>query len=137
MPLQNLNLVAIRVRYEEEFRHQGAVTVEFLHRIWIEAELFKPLVFGVNVADRKRQMAVAGAVGICLCAAMVDGQLDFKIIRVVLEVNQREAIEIKAVFHFQAESLAVKIDGLRFVHDPYHCVNGFRHDQFPIFACWQ
>ena len=62
MPLQHLDLVAVRILYEEEAGHQCAVAMEFLDRCRIQAELGEPPVLTVQIADRQRQMAVAAAV---------------------------------------------------------------------------
>src|SRR5689334_22379239 len=61
MPLQHLDPVAVGVGDEEEVRRQGAVAVEFLHRLRIEAFRGKAGMLGPDIGHHDGNMAVAVA----------------------------------------------------------------------------
>ncbi len=66
MPLQHLDLVAVRVLHEEEARHQGAVAKELFDVGGLQAGFAKAAVLGVEIVDRKGDVAVAVAVPVGL-----------------------------------------------------------------------
>jgi hypothetical protein len=98
--LQDLDPVAVRVLDEEEARHQRALALEFLDVGRIEPLLLEAAVLGVQVADRKGDVAVAVAMLIRLLAALVDGELDLEVALGVAQIDQREVVEVEAVRAF-------------------------------------
>ena len=110
MPLQHLDLVAVGVGDEEELGHQRSVAMEFLDRIGIEAGLAEARVLAVDIIDADSEMAVARAMRIGFAAAVVDGELDLEIRFAVLQVDERETVELETVLDPEAEGLGIEID---------------------------
>src|SRR4051794_23722584 len=131
VPLQDLDLVAVRVLDEEEPRHQPAVAVELLDRLRGDAGLGQAPVLAVEVVHAEGDVAVAVAVRVGLGAALVQRQLDLEVRLGVAQVDQREAVEVEAVGHVQAQRGAVERDRLVEVEDVDHHMNGFGHAWAP------
>src|SRR5262245_41301568 len=79
VPLQNLDLVPIGVRDEEESRHQATIAVELLDRIRPEAGGGQAGMHPIQVVHAERDMPIAVAVLVGLGAALVERELDLEI----------------------------------------------------------
>ena len=73
MLLQHLDLVPVRILHEKETRHQRAVAMELLDRVWRQTQFFEPCVLAVQILHRERDMAIGIAVIIGLGPTLVDG----------------------------------------------------------------
>src|SRR3954453_12808943 len=133
VPLQDLDLVAVRILNEEEPRHQPAVAVELLDRLRGDAGLGQAPVLAVEVVHAEGDMPVAVAMRVGLDAALVQGQLDLEVRLGVAQVDQREAVEVEAVGHLQAQRGSVEGDRPVEVEDADHHVDGFCHAWPPCF----
>jgi hypothetical protein len=127
VPLQDLNLVAVRVLDEEEPRHQAAVAVKFLNRLRADPGLAEPRVQAVEVVDAERDVAVALAVGVGLGPPLVQGQLDLEVGLRVAQVDQGEAVEVEPVGNVQAERRAIERNRPVEVEHADHQVDGLGH----------
>src|SRR3954464_9796799 len=110
VPLQDFNLVAVRILNEEEPRHQPAVAVKLLDRLRGDAGLGQAPVVAVEVVHAEGDVAVAVTVRVGLGAALVHGQLDPDIVPAIAQVDQRKAVEVEAVSHVQAQRGSVEGD---------------------------
>src|SRR4051812_12045688 len=97
VPLQDFDLVAVRILNEEEPCHQPAVAVKLLDRLRGDAGLGQAPVVAVEVVHAEGDVAVAVAVRVGLGAALVQGQLDLEVGLGVAQVDQREIVEVKAL----------------------------------------
>src|SRR3954467_781185 len=79
VPLQDLDLVAVRILNEEEPRHQPAVAVKLLDRLRGDAGLGQAPVVAIEVVHAEGDVPVAVAVRVGLGAALVQGQLDLEV----------------------------------------------------------
>src|SRR3954453_14233062 len=71
VPLQNLDLVAVRVLDEEEPRHQATVAVKLLDRLRGDSGLGQAPVLAVDIVHAEGHVPVSVAVGVGLGAAVV------------------------------------------------------------------
>src|SRR3954466_14778779 len=131
VPLQDLDPVAVRVLDEEEPRHQATVAVELLDRLRGDAGLGQAPVLAVEVVHAEGDVAVAVAMRVGLGTALVQGQLDLEVGLGVAQVDQREAVEVEAVSHVQAQRGSVEGDRPVEIEDADHHVNGFGHAWAP------
>src|SRR5215467_6940398 len=125
--LQNLDLVAVRILYEEEARHQRAVAKEFLDRSGRKALHREVRMLGGQIINCDCQMAVAVAEAIRIMVAVIDRQLDLKIGLGVAQVNEREIRKAEAVCDAETEGALVEIDRTRLVDNAEHHVDRFGH----------
>src|SRR3954452_10665057 len=129
LPLQHLDLVAVRVGHEEERRERPAVVVEALHGRRREAQTLEAPALGVQIVHREGEMPVTVAERIGLGAAVVDRQLKLEVGFGVAKIEDREVREREAVGDLQAERGLVEAHGPRLVADADHGVDRLRHRQ--------
>ncbi len=77
-PLQNFDLVPIGVGHEEELRHRNIPVTEIHQFARGKSFSHKARMFGVDIRDADRKMAVTISQIIRLGPALVDRQLQFK-----------------------------------------------------------
>src|ERR1700760_2287688 len=90
MPLQNLDLVSVRILDEEEPREQLAVAVELDNVARRKSRGGEPRVFALDVVDRDGHMSVAVANLIGRVATLIDGELALDRRLVIRQVHERE-----------------------------------------------
>src|SRR5271165_1255268 len=127
VPLQDLDLVAVRVLDEEETRQQLAVALEFLHLGWLMAQLDDAFALGGRVGYDNRNVPVARAVRVGLLPALVQGQLDLEVVLGVAQVRKGEVREIEPVRLLHAQDFAIKAQRPIEVEDADHRMNHFGH----------
>jgi hypothetical protein len=88
MPLQDLDLVAVRILDEEEPGHQGAVAEELLDVERLQTLVLEAGMLGIEIVDREGDMAVAGAMLLRLSLALVPGQLDLEVILGIAQIDE-------------------------------------------------
>ena len=111
MLLQNLDLVSVRVLDKEKPRHEFVVAVEFLNVIGLKAQLGHSSVLSMTIINADGNVTISVAMGVRLSLSLIEGQLDFKIILIITQVNLREIVEVELIGNFQTKSLVVKANG--------------------------
>src|ERR1700742_1769716 len=76
--LNDLDLVAVRIRYEEEPGENFALPLHVDHRAGSEASAFESGVLGGQVFDRQREMTITVAEGVGVRSSLVDRQFEFE-----------------------------------------------------------
>src|SRR5262245_41007057 len=107
-PLQNLDLVAVRILDEEKSGEQAAVPVEFDDLARLEPRGLKARVLAVEIIDADGHMAVAVPQLVGGGAALVDRQLDLEGGLLVREVDEREVRKVEPFGDLQAECLVIE-----------------------------
>jgi hypothetical protein len=130
-PLQDLDLVAVRILDEEKPRDQRPVALELDNVARRKPERADAVMLGVEIGDRDREMAVAVAELIGLLAPLVDGQFKLERAVVIGHVDQRETVEVEPVGDLQPERLVVKVDGTGLFENPDHGMNRLRQMLLP------
>ena len=125
MPLQDLDLVPVRVLHEEESCEQRTITLKLNDFSGRKAGSFHSGMFAVEVIDTERHVAVTVTQVIRLDPAFVYCQLDFEIRGSVSQVNKGKTVEIQTVYHIQIECSLVKRHRPHFIDHAKHRMNSF------------
>ncbi len=102
--------------------------MELLHRRRVESRLLEALVLTVDVVGRHGDVAIAATMRVGLRAAMVHRQLDLEIVLRILEVNERESVELVSVLNAKPEGSAIERDRFLLVDHAHHHVDCLGHD---------
>ena len=87
----------MRVLDEEEARHQRALAMKFLDVRRRQPELRESLVFGLNIVDADGNVTVTIAMRIRRFASLVQRELDFKVVFLVAQIDEREIVEVESI----------------------------------------
>src|SRR3954468_13269930 len=124
LPLQNLDLIAVRIGNEEKAGEPAPIMVEIDEPARRPAGRLEAAVLAFEICDHHRQIAVAVARRIGFGASLVDRQFDLEIGLGIAQIDQRERLEVEPVGQFEAESVTVERDRAGLVQNPDHAVNG-------------
>jgi hypothetical protein len=109
-----------------------AFAIEFLYVPRRMAVFGEPGMFGVQIINAERDVAIATAQIIGLSTALVNSQFQLKADLLIAHVDQCETVKFHSLYTSQCTGIFIKFDRRLFVENADHRMNGFGHIFLPV-----